>query len=113
MWPRTDPPRRVSLPAALALGLVLGGCGADLYLDRRDTIMLSGGDAVASNVAIHTIDPWPPVAANRTILTNGQRMQAAHERYRTNKVTPLANTQTSSVKYQPILAAPVPAAPAP
>ena len=88
------------------LGGALGGCSADLYFDRRDTVAFHAGDAVAANKVMQTIDPWPRVAANRNIAYNGQRMGAAAERYRTNKVTAPAGTGTSSVQYQPVLAMP-------
>src|ERR1700730_11488412 len=83
--------------AAVLLATMLGGC-SDLYWDRRDTIAFHAGDAPASNVAIHTIDPWPPVAAKRRLSTNGELMQRAAERYRTNKTTPLRPMGTSSVQ---------------
>jgi hypothetical protein len=83
--------------AAVLLSLMLGGC-ADLYWDRRDSIAFWAGDAPASNVAIHTIDPWPPVAAKRRLSTNGELAQRAAERYRTNKTTPLRPMGTSSVQ---------------
>ena len=54
--------------AAVLLATMLGGC-SDLYWDRRDTIAFWGGDAPASNIAIHTIDPWPPAAAKRSSRT--------------------------------------------
>ena len=95
---------------ALALGAttLLGAC-TDMYLDRRDTVSFEAGDAVAVNKMAHIIDPWPAVAGNRNLSFEGQRMQGAAERYRTNKTTPLATSQTSSVQYTPVLA---PAAPA-
>ena len=69
--------------AALALVLAaLGGCSE--YLDRRDTIATEGGDAVATNVVTHMVDPWPRVSADRNIGFNGERMESAVERYRTN-----------------------------
>jgi hypothetical protein len=83
--------------AVVLLGAMLGGC-SDLYWDRRDTIAFHAGDAPAANVAIHTIDPWPPAAAKRSHRTNGDVMQKAGERYRNNKVTPLQPMGTSSVK---------------
>jgi hypothetical protein len=58
------------------------------YLDRRDSIELSAGDANASNIAMQMVDPWPRYAGNKNIAYNGQRMQAAVERYRNNEVTP-------------------------
>src|SRR3984893_16317552 len=82
--------------AAVLLATMLGGC-SDLYGARRDTSAFHAGDAPASNVAIHTIDPWPPAAAKRRLSTNGELMQRAAERYRTNKTTPLRPIGTSSV----------------
>lgn len=71
------------------LGALLGGC-ADygLYLDRRDNLSERAGDAIAANAAMQTIDPWPAQGGNTRIAANGQRMQSAVERYRTNAVTP-------------------------
>jgi hypothetical protein len=83
--------------AAVLLATMLGGC-SDLYWDRRDTIAFWAGDAPASNIAIHTIDPWPPAAAKRRLTANGELMQKAAERYRTNKTTPLRPIGTSSVQ---------------
>jgi hypothetical protein len=90
---------------ALALGAttLLGAC-TDMYLDRRDSVSFEAGDAVAANKVTHMIDPWPVYAGNRNIAFDGERMQAAAERYRTNKVTPLATAQTSSVQYAPVVA---------
>jgi len=80
----TRPVVRV-VAAAVALGLTLGGC-SQIYLDRRDTIALSAGDAIAGNQAVQVIDPWPPRSGNTNIVFNGQRMQAAAERYRSNTI---------------------------
>jgi hypothetical protein len=77
-----------TIAAAAALGAVLAGCSdPGLYLDRRDTIALSGGDAVAANAAEQMVNPWPRASDNTNIAFNGQKMQTAIERYRTNKVT--------------------------
>lgn len=73
--------------AVLAIGTAVGGC-SQLYLDRRDSIALSAGDAIAANQAVQVIDPWPPRSGNTNLVFNGQRMQAAAERYRTNTVVP-------------------------
>jgi hypothetical protein len=88
-----------ALPA-IALGAMLGGCSESLYLDRRDSVAFYSGNAPATNVAVQTIDPWPPAAANRRLTTNGELMQKAAERYRTNKTTPLRAMGTSSVQMQ-------------
>ncbi len=81
MRPFSKAMRTVALAALLA---VLGGCSE--YLDRRDTIALSGGNAVATNVVTQMVDPWPRASANRNIAFNGPRMESAFERYRTNRV---------------------------
>lgn len=84
---------------ALALAAVLGGC-SDIYYDHRDTVSLGAGDAVATNIATQTVDFWPREAGRRNIVSNGQKMQTAVERYRTNKVTAPVGIGTSSVGYQ-------------
>jgi hypothetical protein len=89
------------LAASLVVAALLAGCAdADLYFDRRETISLHAGDAVAANIVAQTEDPWPRSAANRNIAANGDRMQAAGERYRTGKTTPLNGLSTSSVSFE-------------
>lgn len=75
-------------------------CSCSEYLDRRDTIALGAGDAVAANKVTHMVDPWPRASANKNISFNGEKMQTAVERYRTNKVYPPSSTGTSA-SYQP------------
>src|SRR6266550_9241499 len=98
---------RSNAPAILALAAttLLGAC-TDMYLDRRDTVSFAAGDAVAANKVTHMIDPWPLRAGDRNIAFDGERMAAAAERYRTDKVKPPAGTGTSSVKYEPVLLQP-------
>jgi hypothetical protein len=100
---------RIKLGAcALIAATALAGC-SDLYLDRRESIQLSAGDDLYTNQVTHMVDPWPAQSANRNIAFNGQRMQSAVERYRTNRVTPPVNATTSSAGYS--AAAPAAAAP--
>jgi hypothetical protein len=80
--------------ALAGLFAVLGGCSE--YLDRRDTIAMSGGDAQATNMVTQMVDPWPPESANRNIAFNGARMESAFERYRTNRVIAPRGIGTSS-----------------
>lgn len=83
--------------AVATLGAMLGGC-SDLYMDRRDQIGLSSGDAIAANNAMQTRDPWPAHSGNTNLAFNGQKMQTAVERYRTNTpwvpVDPVTGTAT-------------------
>jgi len=68
-----------------------------MYHDRRDSVSFGAGDAVAANKVTHMVDPWPVRAGDRNITFDGERMADAAERYRTNKVTPLARTSTTSI----------------
>ncbi len=88
-----------TIAAAVTLGAMLTGC-SDLYYDRRDTIALSGGNAVAANEVAQMVDPWPPHSGTTNIATNGQKMQSAVERYRTNKVTPPVSPTTLDIMNQ-------------
>jgi hypothetical protein len=91
MQPFSKAMRTLALGAVLA---VLGGCSE--YLDRRDTIALSGGNAVATNAVTHMVDPWPRESANRNIAFNGAKIESAFERYRTNRVVTPRGIGTSS-----------------
>jgi len=84
--PETDRAVR-KLAAAVALAALLAGC-SDIYYDRRDTIALGAGDDIAANAIGEVRDPWPANGGNTNIAFNGQKMQSAIERYRTDKVTP-------------------------
>ncbi len=86
------------MATAIILG-TLAGC-SDIYYDRRESIALSAGDAVATNKVTQMVDPWPPYSSNRNIAFNGNKMQTAVERYRTNKVIPPVSAMTSSSGYQ-------------
>lgn len=87
-------------PVLFAVAAVGGCADPGFYLDRRDTITFHAGDAIATNIAVQTIDPWPRVAGNRDIPANGDRMAAAGERYRTGKITPPKGLGTSSVGFE-------------
>ena len=86
---------------ALALGLLfvsLSGCSE--YLDRRDTISLHGGDAVATDKVTQMVDPWPAASVQKTIGYSGERMETAMERYRTNRTYEPVGTGTSATYSQ-------------
>ena len=91
---------RVARTIALAMLLTtVGGCSE--YLDRRDPIAASGGNAVATNIVTQMVDPWPPASANRNIAFNGAKMETAQERYRTNRVIVPRGVGTSSTYAEP------------
>jgi hypothetical protein len=96
---------RIKLATVALIGAaILGGC-SDIYFDRRETISLSAGDGVKTNQVTHMVDPWPAHSANRNIAFNGEKMQTAVERYRTNKVIPPVTATTSSAGYSAAAAA--------
>jgi hypothetical protein len=99
MRPFSNVMRVLALIGVLA---ALGGCSE--YFDRRDTISFGAGDAVATDKVTHMVDPWPRDSANKDIGFNGEKMESAVQRYRTNKVYPPSGTGTSS-SYQPSAAA--------
>jgi len=88
--------KTLPVAAVLASAAMLGGC-ADVYWDRRDTVAFQSGNSNAANKVVHVIDPWPRAAANRRMEADGERMQRAVERYRTNKTTPLSTTSTTTI----------------
>lgn len=76
-----------NLARALALGaslIALAGCSE--YFERQNNVSLAGGNAVHTNLATQTIDPWPPASANREIAYDGNKMETAVDRYRTGRV---------------------------
>jgi hypothetical protein len=84
-----------ALAVAAVLGTAVAGC-SEMYYDRRDTVSLGAGDAVATNKVAQMIDPWPRYSSNNRISYNGQLMQAAQDRYNRGKViTPVLPTSTS------------------
>ncbi len=106
--------RKMSVRAA-ALGVIaasaLGGC-SDIYFDRRETVASGAGDAVASNIAVQTIDPWPPYVGDTRIAMNGDRAVIAAQRYRFNRVIPPRGTGTSAAYDVQSQGAPPPPPPA-
>ena len=84
--------------ATALLGAMLGGC-SEYYFDRRDTITLYSGDAVATNRVTQMIDPWPVASGRRNIAYSGEKAAIASERYRTGRVIPPVNATTSSAAY--------------
>jgi hypothetical protein len=85
---------------AVLVPVVLGGC-SDIYYDRRETVALSAGDAIASNRVVQMVDPWPRYVANKNIAFSGDRLQPAVERYRKHEVIrPVSPTTSSSFTQQ-------------
>jgi len=77
---------------------MLGGC-SEYYFDRRDSVTLYSGEAMAANRVTQTIDPWSPASGQRNIAYNGEKAATASERYRTGRIIPPVNATTSSAAY--------------
>jgi hypothetical protein len=90
-----------AIAAVVVIAAAVAGC-SEMYYDRRDTVALSAGDALASNKVTQMIDPWSRASANNRIAFSGQRMQSAQDRYNRGKViTPVLPTLVSK-DYQQI-----------
>ena len=68
--------------AAVAAAVAVSGCVHDEYFERRDTITIGAGDAVARNRAVQTIHPRPRHAYRKRLLHDGTRINNAMESYR-------------------------------
>ena len=86
---------RKSTALLVVLGSLLGGC-SDIYFDRRDSVVLGGGDSVLANQVEQMVDPWPRYSNNKNLTFNGERMQRAVECYRIDKVTPPVDLDPSA-----------------
>ena len=78
---------RRSMIIPVTVGIIVIGLltGCRDYFDRKDTISLGVGNAVAENKAVQTIDPWPPGVFKKHQTTDGKRLEKAIERYWENK----------------------------
>jgi hypothetical protein len=93
---KTNKSRINVLALAACLGATLAGC-SDIYYDRRETVALGADDHIAANRVVQMVDPWPRYVGDKNIAFNGERMQAAVQRYRNNRVIPPVNVTTTSM----------------
>lgn len=57
------------------------------YMDRKNTIAFSAGNAVQTNIVTHVTDPWPAHSANKNIAFSGERMARAVRCYQVGPQT--------------------------
>ncbi|MFM9848716.1 MAG: hypothetical protein ACKVP3_16310 [Hyphomicrobiaceae bacterium] len=99
--------RRFIIPAALATlaAITAGGCNDEYrhrYFSHGDKVTLGAGDAVASNIAAHTIDVWPDHVRRTKINQDGKRAAIAVKRYETNtSIRPKGLANGNSIYPQP------------
>jgi hypothetical protein len=67
------------------------------YLERKDTVLLSSGDAVASNAAVQIPTPWPRYSNDTTIAMDGERLARAVDRYRVGEKQPVATVPETPI----------------
>jgi hypothetical protein len=69
----------ISLVAIAGFGLGLSGC-SNQYFERKDTVVLNAGDAVAWNSAQQIPNPAPPRSNDTRIIGDGERAARAVQR---------------------------------
>lgn len=80
----------------LAAALTVSGCASD-YLDHREGVSASAGEALARNELVQAGDPWKRHSFNTDIPVDGTRMARAQKRYRCGtSFVPDGGSQTSS-----------------
>lgn len=88
--------------AVILVGLPLASCqtyGNDemaRYLQRKDTITLSAGDAVQTNIMAQTLHPWPPGVGDRRIPMQGTRAAQAIRTYNCDNAQSKTNTNATT-----------------
>jgi len=73
-------PRLASVSAVLVITVFVSSCTQSI--DRRDSISSSFGNAMATNTALQTVDPWPRQVENTHIHTDGAVTGNAIKTYR-------------------------------
>jgi hypothetical protein len=90
---------RMLLLAALLYADASGAAADEDYFARRDSITAGVGNSVAHNIAVQTINPWPPYVVNDRINIDGRRIQLGMRRYQANKSIPPRGFSTSSSNF--------------
>jgi hypothetical protein len=74
--------------------LMLSACTQywNQYVERKDSVTLGAGDAVATNATLQSPTPWPRYSNDTTIAMDGDRIARAVARYREGEKQPLATT---------------------
>ena len=71
------------------------------YRLRSDSITVRHGNAVAHNIAVQTIDPWPRYVGNSRIEIDGERLYLGVKRYKANKSIPPRGLSTQTISVTP------------
>ncbi len=90
----------IRFAAVMVLCLPALACTQPNYLnhgDRTDTVTFQAGDAVAHNKVVQTHNPWPGYARRTHIHTNGEKIDLAIDRYKSDQVKEPESESTGSV----------------
>ena len=71
----------IRVSTLLAISVIVSSCNQ--AISRRDSISPNFGNAIAANMALQTIDPWPRNVENTHIHTDGTKAANAIELYQT------------------------------
>jgi hypothetical protein len=91
----SSPSRNWPACGLLASGLLLPAAGCADYTNRFESVNIHAGDATYANVAIQTIDPWPPESERTYIDHLGRKTINAVNDYTAPK--PPAASGTTSI----------------
>ena len=97
---------RLAHALIFAVAITLGGCqtyGNDegaRYLQRKDTVTLSAGDASRANAVAQTLHPWPPGVGDRNIPMQGTRAARAMDCYKQGSGQELVSDQKGGAPNQ-------------
>jgi hypothetical protein len=99
--------------AQVVLGASSGSAHDDLFTEsfffgdfgeynrRSDSITLGHGNAVAHNIAVQTIDPWPRYVGNSHIEVDSQRLMIGIARHKANESIPPQGLSTQTISITP------------
>jgi hypothetical protein len=73
----------------------------DEYRRRSDSITFGHGNAVAHNIAVQTVDPWPHYVGKSRIDIDGERLLVGVSRYKANKSIPPKGLSTQQISITP------------
>ena len=89
------------LAAALGCSLFFWQCSEfDTFADYggpHASITIHAGNAVAHNIAVQTINPWPDNVGNAQINIDGQRLMNGLARYKANASLPPQGLSTQAI----------------
>jgi hypothetical protein len=84
----------ISVSTLLAITVFVSSCNQ--AISRRDSLSPSFGNAMATNTALQTIDPWPRNVENTHIHTDAVRTGNAIESYQ-NPASPEASSSSGKI----------------